>query len=128
MKRPRAAFTFVEVLAAMVFLGILMPVVISAMLTANRAGVVAERSMIAAQLGENKLGELQLGDAWSSAASSGDFGAEWSGYRWQLTKPTWQTGEMTELTLVVFYKAQGSEHEARLSTLVDTSLSTGTTP
>ena len=128
MKRPRAAFTFVEVLAAMVFLGILMPVVISAMLTANRAGVVAERSTIAAQLGENKLGELQLGDAWSSAASSGDFGAEWSGYRWQLTKPTWQTGEMTELTLVVFYKAQGSEHEARLSTLVDTSLSTGTTP
>ena len=116
------AFTFVEVLAAMVFLGILMPVVINALLTANRAAVVAERSTIAAQLGENKLGELMLGDAWSSANTSGDFGRAWSGYRWQLSKPTWQNGAMTELTLVVLYKVQGVERDARLATLVSPSL------
>ena len=107
----------------MVFLGILMPVVITALLTANRAAVIAERSTIAAQLGENKLGELMLGDAWSAANASGDFGTAWSGYRWQLTKPTWQNGAMTELTLDVFYKVQGVERDARLSTLVSTSLS-----
>ncbi len=127
MNSARAAFTFVEVLAAMVFLGILMPVVISALLTANRVAVAAERSMIAAQLGENKLGELMLGDKWSSAAANGDFGTEWKGYRWQLSKPSWQSGAMTELTLDVFYKVQGTEHDARLSTLVDSSLSSGTT-
>ena len=127
MKAARDAFTFVEVLAAMVFLGILMPAVISALLTANRAAVAAERSTIAAQLGENKLGELMLGDAWSSASSRGDFGTEWSGYRWQLSKPSWQAGAMTELTLDVFYKVQGTEHDARLSTLVDSSLTSGTT-
>ena len=125
--RGARAFTFVEVLAAMVFLGILMPVVISALLTANRAAVVAERSTIAAQLGENKLGELLIGDAWSSANASGDFGTEWTGYRWQLSKPSWQTGAMTELTLDVFYKVQGTEHDARLSTLVSTSLASQTT-
>ena len=127
MKAARDAFTFVEVLAAMVFLGILMPAVISALLTANRAAVAAERSTIAAQLGENKLGELMLGDAWSSASSRGDFGTEWSGYRWQLSKPSWQAGAMTELSLDVFYKVQGTEHNARLSTLVDASLTSGTT-
>ena len=129
MKSACAAFTFVEVLAAMVFLGILMPVVISALLTANRVSVAAERSTIAAQLAENKLGELMIGDAWSSESASGDFGAEWTGYRWQLSKPSWQTGEMTELTLDVFYKVQGNEHSARLSTLVSSSLAstTGTT-
>lgn len=126
MKSARAAFTFVEVLAAMVFLGILMPVVISALLTANRAAVAAERSTIAAQLGENKLGELMLGNAWSSANASGEFGTEWKGYRWQLSKPSWQTGEMTELTLDVFYKVQGNEHTTRLATLVNSSLSSGT--
>ena len=115
------------VVAAMVFLGILMPVVISALITANRASVVAERSTLAAQLGENKLGELMLGNAWSSASPRGDFGAEWSGYRWELSKPAWQTGAMTELTLDVFYKVQGIEHDARLSTLVDASLTSGTT-
>ena len=67
MKAARDAFTFVEVLAAMVFLGILMPAVISALLTANRAAVAAERSTIAAQLGENKLGEFTVGKdgTWS---------------------------------------------------------------
>ena len=122
MNRGRHAFTFVEVLAAMVFLGILMPVVVSALMVANRAAVVAERSTIAAQLGENKLGELMLGDAWTSAGTRGDFGTEWSGYRWQLTKATWESGAMTELTLDVFYKVQGTEHNARLSTLVNESL------
>ena len=128
MRTSRGAFTFVEVLAAMVFLGILMPVVISALLTANRAAEVAERSTIAAELAENKLGELLLSDAWSSAGTRGDFGADRSSYRWELSKTTWQTGAMTELKLDVFYKVQGSEHDTRLSTLVSTSLSTGTTP
>jgi len=53
MKGPRRnhrsdfAFTFVEVLAAMVFMGILMPVVISALTLSNRAAVTAERSAMA---------------------------------------------------------------------------------
>ncbi len=127
MIASRHAFTFVEVLAAMVFLGILMPVMISGLLTANRAGEAAERSTIAAQLAENKLGELMLGNAWSSANAGGDFGTEYSGYRWALTKPSWQTSTMTELTLDVFYKVQGTEHSARLSTLVDSSLTNATT-
>ena len=36
-----------------------------------------------------------------------------------------QTGAMTELTLDVFFTVQGTEHDARLSTLVDESLTTG---
>ena len=127
MTAARAGFTFVEVLAAMVFLGILMPVVISALLTANRAAVIAERGMIAAQLGENKLGELMLGDAWSSAATSGNFGKKGNGYRWLLSKNSWQSGEMTELTLNVLYEVQGTGHEARLSTLVSSSLAAANT-
>ena len=118
----RRAFTFVEVLAAMVFLGILMPVVVQALLVGSRAAEVAERSTIAAQLGENKLAELMLGDAWSTAATRGTFGADRTGYRWELTKATWESSAMTELTLDVFYKVQGTEHDARLSTLVNESL------
>ena len=88
----------------------------------SRAAEVAERSTIAAQLGENKLAELMLGDAWSTAATRGTFGEDWTGYRWELTKATWETGAMTELRLDVFYKVQGTEHNARLSTLVNESL------
>ncbi len=118
----RRGFTFVEVLAAMVFLGILIPVVISALLVSNRAAVVAERSTIAMQLGENRLSELMLQDAWTTAESRGDFGQEWPGYRWELKRQDWQSGAMTELTLDVFFAVQGQEHNVRLSTLTNESL------
>ena len=118
----RGGFTFVEVLAAMLFLGILMPVVIGALQVSNRAAVLSERSGVAAQLAENELAELQLGDAWTSASTSGDFGGDWPGYRWELTKADWENGAMTELQLAVFFNVQGREHDVRMSTLVNESL------
>ncbi len=118
----RSAFTFVEMLAAMAFLGILIPVVLSALMASNRAGVMAERSTIAMQLGENRLNELTLGGEWSSAESRGDFGTDRPGYRWELAKNSWQNGAMTELQLDVFFQVQGGEHDVRMSTLVNESL------
>ena len=47
----RHGFTLVEVLAALAFLGILIPVVVSALTVSNRAAVIAERSVIAANSG-----------------------------------------------------------------------------
>ena len=120
--KGRAAFTFVEVLAAMAFLGILIPVLASALHLSSGVGSAAERSTIAAQLGENRLNELTLGDAWTSAESSGDFGTDWPGYRWELKKTDWQTGAMTELVIHVFFPVQGGEHEVQMSTLVSDSL------
>lgn len=119
MKRRREqGFTFVEILAAMLFLGILMPVVIGALLVSNRTAVLSERSNVAAQLAENQLAELQLDEAWTSASATGDFGTDWPGYRWELTKADWASGEMTELQLAVLFTVQGREHDVRLSTLV----------
>lgn len=119
MNRHREhAFTFVEILAAMLFLGILMPVVIGALQISNRAAVIAERTTVAGQLAENRLAELMLDDAWTSAASTGDFGAEWPGYTWELTRLDWASGTMTELQLAVIFTVQGRAHDVRLSTLV----------
>jgi type II secretory pathway pseudopilin PulG len=121
-RRHRGAFTLVEVLAAMAFLGILMPVVISALFVSSRAAVIAERSTIAMQLGENRLNEMMLGGAWSSEGRSGTFGDQWPGYRWELSKSSWETTSMTELTLDVFYKVQGVERSLQLSTLANEAL------
>jgi Tfp pilus assembly protein PilV len=118
----KGGFSLVEVLACLVFLGILMPVIISGLLVANRAGVLSERSAIASQLGENRLGELMVNNEWSSASSRGDFGLDWPGYRWELSKTDWGNGAMTELTLDVAFPVQGSEHKVRLATLVNQSV------
>lgn len=116
-RHTRSGFTFVEVLAALAFLGILIPVVVSALMVSSRASEVAERSVIAAQLGENQLNEMIVESTWSSAGTRGDFGQDWPGYRWQLTQTSWTTGSMTELTMDVFFPVQGREQSIRLATL-----------
>lgn len=121
MSRSRtAAFTFVEVLAALVFLGILMPVVISALTISNQTGMLADRSTTALQLAENELNELLVTQTWLSGSSRGDFGQQWPGYRWELQRRTWPSDEvMTELTLTVFFQAQGRERQVALTTLAN---------
>lgn len=115
--RSWGGFTFIEVLAALLFLGILIPVVVSALTFSSRISVVAERSAIAAQLAENQLNELMLTGSASAASTSGDFGAAWPGYRWELDSADWQADDMTELTMSVFFPVQGSEQQVRLTTL-----------
>ena len=125
-RKRSSAFTLVEILAALAFLGILMPVVISALLVSNRAAVLSERRAIAAQLAENELSQMLLADAWRSAGSQGNFGTDRPGYRWQLEKNTWNsgTGTMTELTMDVFFTVQGREQSLQLSTLANSSTTT----
>lgn len=118
MKRGTAAFTLVEILAALAFLGLVIPVAVGAIMIANRAAVVSERSMIAVQLGENRLNELMLANAWTTAESRGTF-PDHPGYRWELKRQDWQTGAMSELTLEVFYQVQGADQSVKLTTLVN---------
>ena len=124
----RRGFTFVEILACLVFLGILVPVVVEGLSLANRASVVAERSATAVGLAENKLGELMLNDAWATGETRGDFGKDWPDYRWESSQSTWEIDNLTVLHVDVFYKVQGAERSASLSTLMGqtTTQSSGT--
>jgi general secretion pathway protein I len=122
MSKRRAGFTLVEVLAAMAFLAILVPVLVGAMSTANRSAVTAERAAIAMQLADNKLAEMLVENSWSGGSNTGDFGEDWPGYRWELQSTNWtEVSELTELTLLVHFQVQGQERSVELSTLVTTS-------
>jgi type II secretory pathway pseudopilin PulG len=124
----RAAFTLVEILAAMAFLGLVIPVVLGALLISNRAAVTAERSSVAAQLAENEMAQLMIDDAWTSASSRGDFGENWPGYRWELKKNSWEATAMTELDLTVFFQVHGRDHQIVLSTLASEDLAAEEAP
>lgn len=120
--RRVGGFTLIEVLAAMVFLAILVPAIMRAITIANRASVFSERSTVAAELAENKLDQQLVGNAWiSGAAVKGDFGQDYPGFRWELSQTSWQgdtANPMTELAVEVFFPVQGKEHNLRLTTLV----------
>ncbi len=122
MTRTAGGFTFVEILAALMFLAILVPAVVGGLSLSNRLSVFSERSAVANELAENKMNEMLLDDAWaSSGATRGDFGAEWPGYRWEMNQTGWKgdtSNPMTELSMEVFFPVQGKEHNVRLATLV----------
>ena len=89
---------------------------------ANRAAVAAERTSNAVRLAQNQMSQLMLANSWQSAGVSGDFGADWTGYRWELSQGSWtgdSTNAMTSLTLKVLFQVQGQEREVHLTTLVN---------
>ncbi len=123
MKRQRrnnkAGFTLAEILAAMVFMAIVIPITLHGILIANHASLAAERKLNAAYLGENLLQEMIITETWLSSARQGDFGDQWPGYSWQLVQEDWVEDEMQLLTMVVTYTVQQKGYEIRVSTLID---------
>ena len=113
-----AGFTLAEVLAAMFFMAIVLPVICEAMAMATRASVMAERSREAAQLADRKLNEMIVTSEWEDGEQSGDFDSEYAGYSWKLTTTTWSEDSMTVVTVQVFFMVQGQESSVSLSTLV----------
>ncbi|MBT3595089.1 MAG: hypothetical protein HN505_03875 [Verrucomicrobia bacterium] len=116
--RRACGFTFAEVLAAMVFMAILLPVVMQGLVLANRASVVAERKRTAVHLGNSLLTELTATDQWSSAGNRGNFSPDFEQYEWELVQAGWNLDDMEQLTLIVSYPVQGQLHYINLTTLV----------
>jgi type II secretory pathway pseudopilin PulG len=124
----RAGFTFVEILASLAFLAILVPVIMGALALANRMAVTADRTNNAVQLGENQLAQLLVGNAWQSGGNSGDFGPDFPGYSWTLEQTPWPqdtNNAMLQLTLHVSFTVQARPREVQLTTLVSTALIQG---
>ncbi len=118
-RRLVAAFTFAEVLAALVFMAIVIPVAIEGMQIANRAGVAAQRKGVAIQLANKQLQEIIGLGTWRNNGQSGNFTPYWKDYRWRFLNEPWKEDPlMRQLTLTVIYLVQNKEYEVRLSTLM----------
>ncbi len=71
LRNDRAGFTLAEVLAAMAFMAIVIPVAVRGLQIANRAGVLAQRKAIAARVGERVINEIVVARQWSQGTQSG---------------------------------------------------------
>ena len=116
--RPHKArgFTLIEVLAALVLIGVVLPVAMRgvsiALLTAGRARHTGE----ACELARSKLAELSLAADASGYTGSGDFGTDWPDYSWTSVPTTREYG-VTEIAVTVKWKSRGQDESIVLSTL-----------
>lgn len=119
--KHRAGFTLAEVLAAMMFMAIVIPVVLEGLHVASLAGEVGQRKMVAARIGNKILNELKVTGQLQNTSQRGVAQDGGINYRWSVKNELW-TGDtlsqMTLSTLTVSFTAQGKNYDVNLSTLL----------
>jgi hypothetical protein len=114
-----AAFTLAEVLAALLFLAIVIPAAVEALHLASLAGEVAARKGAAARVADRILNESLVLTNWNTGTLSGTVTEGTQEFRWTLTSQTWPVDAMELLTAEVKYYAQGRDYSVKLSTLAN---------
>jgi len=112
------AFTLAEVLAALVFMAIVIPVALQGLQIASRAGTVAERKREAARVAERVLNESIVTTNYFQAVSSGTVLEAEREYRWTLRSEAWTESAMQLLSVEVTFPVQGQDYTVPMSTLV----------
>src|SRR4051812_36846516 len=117
------AFTLAEVLAALVFMAILVPVALEGLSIAGRAGEVAARKSEAALVAESVLNETVVTANWSQSLQNGVKRQGNRDFKWTLRNDPWNQdpgiATMRVLSVEVSFQAQGHDYSVQLSTLVD---------
>ena len=120
-----SGFTLAEVLAALVFMAILIPVALEGLSIASRAGLVAARRSEAALVAERVLNENIVTTNWNTSVQNGTVRQGFRDFRWTLRNDPWDLdpnqNSIRLLSIEVTFSAQGRDHSVRMNTLVDSS-------
>jgi type II secretory pathway pseudopilin PulG len=117
----RRAFTLAEVLAAMLFMAIVIPVAMQGLRIASLAGEVGQRKIVAARIGNKVLNELKVMGQLQNTSQTGAVTEGGVQYKWSVHNELWTqdtTTQMTLSTITVAYQAQGKNYDVKLSTLL----------
>jgi hypothetical protein len=118
-----SAFTLAEVLAALVFMAIVIPVALEALSVASRAGEVAARKAGAALVAERIINENIVTTNWDRAVQNGTARQGLRDFRWTMRNEPWtedpNQNALRLLSVEVTFAAQGRDYAVKLSTLVD---------
>ncbi len=125
------AFTLAEVLAALLFMAIVVPVAMEGLHIASLAGSVAQRKSEAMRIAQRVLNESLITANWGQTLQSGTTIEGQRQFRWTLRTDPWtqdpSQSVLRQLSAEVLFTAQNREYSVKLTTLVDSSLLMGAT-
>jgi Tfp pilus assembly protein PilV len=120
-----SGFTLAEVLAALLFMAIVVPVAMEGLHIASLAGAVAQRKSEAARIAQKVINESLITTNWSQSLQSGTIAEGQRQFRWTLRSDPWNQDPaqtmLRQLSVEVFFTAQARDYSVKMSTLVDTS-------
>ena len=123
--RSTAGFTLAEVLAALLFMAIVIPAAIEGMHIASLAGAVAARKGEAARVAQRLLAENLVTTNSSQSVQSGTLTEGQRQFNYTMRSDPWNRDPsqnvIRQLSVEVKFTAQNREYSVRMSTLVDSS-------
>lgn len=128
--RRHAAFTLAEVLAALLFMAILIPVTMQGVSVASRAGTLGQRKAAAMRIAERVLDEQILSGQMATATPYGTIVEGDLTYPWTMRSDPWPEDtaiSMNVVTVRVEFTVQGATFDVAASTLYDPLATTTTT-
>jgi len=114
----RGGFTFIELLATIVLIAVIMPVAMRSIGLCTRLAGQSRRQMEAVSLAKAKLTELVVSGQWQDGNQRGQFEKEWPEYEWSLTVTNWTDASVRQLELTVSWRSVGRQRGVTLSTLM----------
>ena len=124
-RRSTAGFTLAEVLAALLFMAIVIPAAIEGLRIASLAGTIAERKGEAARVAQRLLTESLATTNWNQSAQSGTVTEGLRQFNWTMRNDPWNQDPsqnvMRLLSVTVTFNAQNRPYSVRMSTLADSS-------
>ena len=119
MEGRRKAFTLIEVLAAVVLVGIILPAAVSGISMAVRVASNSAKIQRAAILAENRLAEIRLEENWTKSQQTGDFEEEgFEDFRWLMRAEDWTDPSLLEVSITVYWGEDIQRESIELTTLV----------
>ena len=120
-KAGASAFTLAEVLAALVFMAIVIPVAIQGLRVASLAGEVGQRKSQAARIAERVLNESMITTNWNQSYQRGTVSEAGRRFEWTLRNDSWGADALRQISVEVQFQAQARNYSVRLTTVADSS-------
>ena len=111
-------FTFIELLATVVLIAVIMPVAMRTIGLCTQLGGQSRRKIEAASLAKAKLTELIVTGDWQNGNQTGDFGTDWPLYEWSADIANWTDVSVRQVDLTVSWRSMGRLRGITLSTLM----------
>lgn len=118
-RRRLHAFTLAEVMAAMLFLAVVVPVAVEVLHLSTLAGEVAVRKSAAARVADRILSESLVTTNWANGTQGGTVTEGTLDLKWKLSSQSWSEDAMQLVTAEVTFSAQGKDYTVTLSTLAN---------
>ena len=120
-RRRSRGFTFVELLATVVLLAIVLPTVMGGISMCLSMAGAARQEAQASSLAYGKLMQLVAEGTWQQDASlAGDFGTEQPGYRWTAEVSDWDSTVLKQIDVTVWWRHRNRDRSVVISTLAYT--------